>query len=369
MRLTINTGEFKEMVAKATKGASIDNNILLTQLMGIELKNNRLTLVTTDTSNYLYVHKDKVAGDDFYAVVPVQRFSKLISKLTCENVSLAVELDGNGEPDKLLVHGNGKYVLELPYDEDGELIEFPDPVDERKDLDNWSTSEILLPTVRMLLTTAKASLLQAKDKTIPYTGYYIGDRAVTTNSFKICGIDVQMFDEPKLLSAETVNLLDVVTEENIKVSYNDEYIMFVTDSVTIFGRLKEGIEDFDIASISALLDEPFPSACKVDKSALLQMLDRLALFVGAQDKNGVYLTFTKEGLNVSSKQNVGDELIPYIESQDFNDYTCCVDITMFTTQVKANTAAVIGILYGKDSTIKLVDGNIKQIVALADDDR
>ena len=277
-------------------------------------------------------------------------------------------MSDKGELDKLEIKGNGKYVLELPYDVDGELVEFPDPIAE-DDSEAWNTTTLKLSTAQLILTTAKASLLNSNDLSIPYTGYYLSDKIVTTDSYKICGINIPVFDEPKLLSADTMALLDVFTNEDIEVKYNEDTVIFSTPNVAVYGKFMDSIDEFQIEPVSALLDEPFASSCKIDKSKLLQMLDRLSLFVNVDDKNGVYLTFTKDGLSVSNKHDNGSELIPYIESKEFTDYTCCVDISMLTSQVKANKAAAIEIFYGKDNTIKLVDGNVKQVIALSDDDR
>jgi peroxiredoxin family protein len=99
------------------------------------------------------------------------------------------------------------------------------------------------------------------------------------------------------------------------------------------------------------------------------MLDRLSLFVDVFDKNSVYLTFTNEGLMVSSKQDSGSEIIPYKESNNFKSYTCCLDIDLFKTQVKAYQDDIIEMFYGKENSIKMTNGNTIQIVALAEDDR
>lgn len=380
--LKLNTEEFKDMVAKATKGASGNSNLYLTQLMAIDLEDNVFTLITTDTNNYLYVRKDRVAGDDFYAVVPVDRFSKLISKITCDEIRLEVSMSDSGDADKLVVKGNGSYVIELPHDIDGELVEFPDPLNEIDlDSDDWKKNETQLSTVHLMLATAKPALSSSKDSTNPYTGYYVGDKIVATDTFKICGIDVKVLDEPSLLTREMVDLLDVMSEEDIKVAYNDDHVIFHTDTCTVYGNKKEGsiAEEFDpndddpgskyqVGAISGILDEPFPSSCVVDKSALLQMLDRISLFVGVNDKHGVCMTFTKDGLNVSSKQHSGDEIIPYIESVDFSDFTCSTDINMLISQVKASRSPSIKICYGKERTIKFSDDPITQIVALETED-
>lgn len=355
------------MVAKAVKGAGMNNDLFITQLMSISLRDNMLTLETTDNNNYLYVRLDKVAGEDFNVVVPADKFAKLIAKLTCENVTLEIPTAKAGELDKLVIKGNGKYVIELPYDEEGELIEFSDPVSETTD-DFWSTAELQLSTVRHILSTAKAALLVGKDD-MCYSDYYVGNRIVATDTYKICGIDIKIFDEPKLISPQLMDLLDVMTAENIDVRYKDDVVIFETGDVIVYGSVDEGIDEYQIDAINGLLDEQFPSSCKIDKIALTQMLDRLSLFVDVLDKNSVYLTFTNEGMLVSSKQDSGSEIIPYKESKNFKDYTCCLDIDIFKTQVKAYQNDVIEMFYGKENSIKLVLGNTKQIIALADDDR
>ena len=72
---------------------------------------------------------------------------------------------------------------------------------------------------------------------------------------------------------------------------------------------------------------------------------------------------------ISSKQDSGSEVIPYNESSNFKPYTCCLDIDLFKTQVKAYQDDMIELFYGKDNSIKMVNGNTVQIVALAEDDR
>lgn len=363
MKLSINTAVFQNMVAKATKGAVMNKDLFITQLMAIQLKDNRLTLITTDNSNYLYV-SEQLSGEDFYVVVQVDKFSKLISKLTCDTVELEL-ISKKGDLDKLVITGNGRHVLELPYDEDGELIEFPDPVANDSG-DSWSKVDTKLSTIKMILSTAKPALSANADTC--YSGYYMGDCIVATNTYKICGIDIKMFDSPKLLPPQLVDLLDVMTEEDITVKYNEDSLIFSTGSVVVYGKIMSGIEDFKIEAIQALLDEPFPSSCKIDKSLLLQILDRASLFVDTYDKNGIYLTFTKEGLMISNKKDKGEEIIPYKESSDFKAYTCCLDIDLFKTQVKAYPSELLEILYGKQS-LKFVVGNVKQFVALSIDDR
>ena len=367
MKLKLKTELLQNMTAKAIKGASNNTGLYITQPIGISLSDHKLTMTTTDGSNYLYVSEDRVVGEDFSVVVPVDKFAKLISKLTCEDVQLELTEPKKGKAATIVIHGNGKYVIELPYDEDGQLVEFPNPLSEADDA-TWDTTELKLSLVKLILGTAKASLLVGVDDSC-YSSYYCGEKIVATDSFKICGIDVATFDDPKLISPDTMDLLDLMTGETIEVRYNSDTVIFTDANILVYSKSAEGIEEYKIDDISSLLDENFASYCQIDKSLLMQTIDRLSLFVDMFDKNGVYLTFTKDGLSVDNKQANGSELIPYKKSSKFKAFTCCVDIELFRSQVKSTPSELITLYYGKESSIKFVDGNVVQILSLANDDR
>ena len=91
--MKIKTNLLQEIVAKSIKGASMNKMIPITSLMGIELKNNILTLMTTDGSNHLRV-SEKIENDDinvtedFYTIINADTFSKLVGKTTKEFIEI-----------------------------------------------------------------------------------------------------------------------------------------------------------------------------------------------------------------------------------------------------------------------------------------
>lgn len=359
MQIKLNTLKLKEMVSKAVKGASLNKMIPLTELMSIKAVDNTLILVTTDATNYLYIKDENLECEDFEVVVKVDVFSKLISKMTCETVTLDID------SDKLTVIGNGKYSIELPLDENGALIKYPDPLAEFDTSPELPCTEINLSTIKLILSTNRAALATTLE--VPcYTGYYIGDKIVTTDTYKICATKIPIFENPVLLNPEMMNLLDVMTAEKVKCTWQDNKIVFTTPDCVVYGTVLAGIEDFAIDAISQLVDESFDSCCKVSKNELLNVLDRLSLFVDDYDRNEITLTFTENGIMCMNKQESGTELIKYLDSQNFKDYTCTVDIVMLMSQVKAQQADSVEIWYGKPNAVKMVDGNVVQIVALSE---
>lgn len=361
MKLTLNTDKLKDMVSRAIKGAGNNKLIPITSLMAIELKDSVLTLITTDATNYLYIKEDKVVGDDFYVVIDANQFYKLVSKMTCDKVTLSV----NEGIWSFNIKGNGNYKMELPLDENGEPIKYPDPYSKLtlvRDLGIVNRT-----TVQVILETIKPSLALTIENPC-YTGYYVGDSVVATDSSKIANLSIKLLDEPTLISSEMMDLLSVMKAEKIKVDKCNDIIIFTTSDCVVMGNVLDGIEDFAIDAITDLVDTEYNSFCKVPKNTLLQLLDRLSLFVGPYDNNIIHLTFTNSGLQVSSVATNGVEIINYAASENFRDFTCSIDINMFITEIKAIQSDMIELYYGDDNAIKLVDGNITIIVALAEDE-
>lgn len=359
MKLTLPTQKFQEMVNKAVKGASNNKMIPITGLMAIELKDGVLTLTTTDATNTLTIIAKDITGEDFYAVVQTDLFSKLVAKTSTEKITLTLK------ETNLEVKGNGTYNIELPLDEEGQPIRFRgynfDTTGEKVTMN--------LSTVKALLTSNKAAIAETME--VPcLTGYYCyPDGVLTTDTFKVCGTAIKVFDRPVLLPAELMNLLALIDQEKIEVHSNGGKLLFVTDNVVIHGVELEGAEDYPVDAIVAFLDTEFTSVCQLSKNALLSVLDRLSLFVTQYDKNGVYLTFTKEGVIISSKKSNGTELLKYTESKNFKPFTCCADIELLKSQINAQDGDTVELWYGHEKATKMTFGKITQILALLEDDR
>lgn len=359
MKLTINTIKFQELLTKSIKGASNNKLIPLTSLMAIELKDEVLSLTTTDATNYLVVKESGIKGDYFYVVVEVETFSKLISRMTSDLITL--ELTDN----YLNVTGNGTYKIELTLDEDGNLIKYPEPISAMDK--NNVIGKIKQTTIKRILSSIKPALLTTMEMPC-YTCYYVGDCVIGTDTYKISSLKEHIFDTPRLLSADLFNLLDVITDDEITVYADGNKLLFASPKCSVYGLETPGIENFCIDAINELIVKPFNSRCKLPRNAITQLLDRISLFVGAYDKGEITLTFTKEGLIVSSKMSTGTELIKYVESNNFVDFICKIDVIMLMSQIKAQASDIIEVYYGDDSAIKIVDGSVTSVVALLADD-
>lgn len=357
--LKVKTKTLQEMTQKAMKGASNNKILPLTSMLAIELKNNVLTLTTTDFSNYLEIKQDKVEGQDFYVVVQADIFSKLIGKLTTEDVTLTVDTN------VMTVKSNGQYKIELPIDEDGSLVQFPD----YRNVPQTPAYSIKLATLKSILATNRASV--AQDLTVPaLTGYYVDRNGVlTSDSFVACHNKITTLTSSFMLPFQVVELFNVLSAEDVSLFVGTTDVVVDTPDATIYGKLLLEKDNFPVDAINSYLGTSFASSCKLPKDALLSILDRLSLFVGTYDKNEVYLTFTLDGIIVESKKGTGHELIKYQESQNFAPFTCCIDIEILKAQIQAQQTDVIELFYGNETAVKMTSGAVVQIVSLSEDDR
>lgn len=358
MKLTLQTQKLQEMLSKAIKGASNNRMIPITGLVAIHLKDEVLTLITTDASNTLKVVEKGIKGDDFYAAIQVDLFSKLVAKTTAENIVLTLQ-EGSLE-----VKGNGSYRIELPLDEDGKLIQFPDP---KFDYDATKSS-LKLSDVKSVLIANKAALALTMENPC-LTGYYFDDKAITTDTFKVCINAVKLFNEKALLPAELVELLSLCDEETIQVQRSNGKVLFTTKTISILGHELPDIQNYPAAAIESYLDTEFQSYCDISKAEIMSVLDRLSLFVTVYDKNGIYLTFSEDALIISSKKSNSTESVKCLNKGNFQPFTLCADIELLMSQLSAQPEDAIKLWYGNPTVIKMTSEKLTQIVALLEDDR
>lgn len=358
MKLKLKTAKLQEMVSKAIKGASNNKMIPLTSLMEIELVDGVLTIRTTDANTTLSIVATGIEGERFHTVVPSDVFSKLVAKTTTETISLSMDEAG------LEVKGNGRYNIELPMDDSGKLVKFQ----QVKMPDEVTETTISTALIKTILTANKAAIAQTMEQ--PYlTGYYVGDKVITTDSFKVCSNNEKVLGTPQLLPQEMVDLLALISAPTINVTTGGSKICFATSDVVIKGTVMQDIELYPVDAIEAYLLTEFKSRCHLPKLALIDVLERLSLFVSIYDKNGVYVTFMDKCVELSSKRSNGVEVINYQQSENPMPYTCCIDIELFKSQIAAQETEVVELWFGHERAIKMVSGKITQIVSLLEDDR
>ena len=359
--MRIKTEILKEMISKAVKGAGMNKMLPITNLIGIQFKEDSignagtLTLMTKDGYNDLLISNEVEGKGDFYTIVNVETFSKLIGKTTKEFIEL------ENEDNYLKVKGNGEYKLQLPINEEGEIVKFP-----KKDLSifNQNSEEIPIQKIKSALNSGKVCV--AKTMEFPcITGYYISDKLLTTNRQMVCFVDERMVDNNILLSESTSELLQLFEDEVVKLSRNDKNeLLFSSNNIKLIAKELEDKEQYPVQLIENLLNTKYDFCIKVNKQELLNVLDRMSLFITEYDEGGIYLNISENGLQIRSQQSDATEIISITSNEIGNDFECLVDIEMIKSQVQTMASDAVEIYYGQKSSIKLKEGNTTMVLSL-----
>lgn len=361
--MKIKTTILQEMVAKAIKGASDNKMIPITSLIGIQVTNDTITLMTTDGSNHLRVSQkietDPMTGpSNFYTIVNADTFAKLVSKTTTEFITL------ENKENCLEIKANGNYKLEIPINEDGEIIQFPTFI-----LNSETSIELSIEKLKNILTTAKVSIAKTMD--IPcLTGYYIADKVVTTDREMMCCINDKIIDKPILVSSEVAELLQLLSGTTVLLKQEDNKLLFETPTITIYGKQLEGLEMYPVKAVEGLTNLTYSACVSVKKQDLLDVLDRMSIFVGDYDKNGIYLSFIEDGLQLRSQKSNATEVIAVDRdaNKDFVPFSCLISIEMLKSQIQINSSDLVKLYYGQERSIQIVDGNTTMIICLLSPD-
>ena len=361
--MKVKTQVLQEMLTKAVKGSVPNKMLPLTSLIGVKSAGNKFELITTDGSNYLYVIGEQEDSDTLDISVDIEKFSKLVAKFSTEFTELEVD-DG-----VLKISGNGQYKIGLPLDEDNGVVKYTDPVSKLE----FKYPPIVVSTedIKSVLQFNKPALAVSSDESNCYTNYYTsGDSVVSTDSFKLCGNKVSLgANTPLLISASTMELLNNISDETCNMRIVNNTVCFFSSDITVYSVSPDGVEKYSntVNKIQKIIDTDLTSNCRVSKNSLISLLERISLFVGPYDKNIVSLQFGTTGLVVSSKDESAIDELEYKEAQNVQPFDCLLDISMLLSLIKSQTSDYLNIYFGESSSrvIKLVDGDVSQVLALA----
>lgn len=357
--MKIKTELFQELLGKVIKGASNNKLVPMTSFIELKVENDKLIMTTTDATNYVQVIVDDIEAEPMQAVVNAELFYKLITKITSNTVDIELA------EDSLVVKGNGEYKLEIQLDEMGKPVKFPDKFTDTMAEATNKAFKITKATIDSILTSNKSCVATTLE--VPcYTGYYIGEDIITSDTYKVCALDKNIAAEPMLVSPQAMELLGIMDSETVDAYIYGDVVIYVTPNIRIFTMTLPGIEDFDIESISGLLDTDYPSECKISKQALLNVLDRILLFVGIYDNNTVDIQFKNKELIISSKESTGIEKIPYEAVDEHKDFEGVIDAASWATAIKSLPTDIIELQYGNDTSVKMISDDITQIIALSE---
>lgn len=363
MKLQVKTAALQELLSKVKKGVGGNKLIAITTMIRLKLEGKTLTAYSTDATNFLKVSIGVSAEGEFDQVLNADSFISLLAKFTCENTEIECK------ENYVEVRGNGIYKMQIPVDENGNYIKWP----EYGFQSDSEPIKVEISKIKRVLATNSKALARTMEEPC-LTGYFFSDKVITSDSYVVVVNDLNVFGGKKLLMTESYLRLMVASEaEALTFQEEGGVLLSKCDGFELFGRVlggasgKDYLGQFPEEPINRYIQEDFGAECKVSKSGLLEALARIQLFVGPYDKNKVTLTFSKTGIQIQNKAESGSELVKYAGVKEFKPFTCGIDVEILKTQVSAQNVEDVTLYYGHETAIKFTDGNMTQVVSLLED--
>ena len=365
MELKIKTARMKEEVANAFKGSGKISNLRITEAIGIEAKEGNVIFTTTDNATNLTVRiLDAVDKNiEFYACTDSETLAKLVSKTDSEYITLTLK------EGYLQFEGNGVYNLPLILEpEDGSLCRISQiPVSKNNEF------VITKKDADKLLQYNKFSV--SKTISVPFLmGYCLKNGKGYTYNSESSTATISTLDIDKEISAlvpqTIINLLSNIKDEKFKMYVDENKISFESSNIRIDGTLMEDMEKFPVDQLESTFDieNIFTNSVKVNKTELINTLDRIGLFVESDDSGSIGLSFTNEGLLITNKKSSGVEKIDYSDKNLNGVITKQVDIKDLRGALGTITGEVVLIRFGEAIGLEIEENGAGHIVAQMDDE-
>ena len=356
---TIKTATLQTMVNKVIRGASNSQFSAITSLINVVLENNVLSMTTTDSDNYLTISEQVTSAETLNFTVGVDMFSKLVTKTSTENITIKIT------DDMISFTGNGTYKIPIQLDVDGSPIKYP-----THEINNpEETGTIKTSVIKNIILHNKPSLALTLEA--PYlVGYLCNvDNVISADTFNICVNKVKTFNKCVLVRPIVFELLSMSSEEDISYKMYQNTVLFETPTMKLFAVLMDGVDDYPVDAIMSYCETEYPSSCVLPKTAILNVIDRLSLFIRDDEQNGLYMTFTDKGVKLEAMNTSAVESVSYQGSTNFKDYSCCIGVESFKKQLSARVGESVNVYYGDDSTVTIKEDTVTQIISLLDDPR
>lgn len=356
--IKIKTSLFKEAITKAYKGSGRIDSLMLTSIMGIEVKNGSIILTTTDNTNFLTVKINDVVEDKnatLYISLDSELITKLVSKTDSDYIVLKVE------NDSLTFVGNGAYNIPLIIDpEEGTFVRIPQIIFNK---DASHKLKINVEDIKKIIQYNKSSV--SKDlKNGVYVNYCIDNSKVYTyNESTACITKTGITSEKMLLSQSLVGLLSIVDEKEINVTIDNNKVSFETETISVAGTLAEGSSEYASESFDELMEtKNTKEYVRINKASLLSTLDRISLFIGISDEGSVEFTISPEGLFVKNKSGSVCEKIAYLGKELSESCVLLVDVNDIKNVLSSLTQEDLVINYNINVGLYIEENGALQIV-------
>lgn len=354
-KITVETKVLQALVNAAIRGASRDKSEALTNLFDVFVKDGRMSITTTDLTNYLTVYGDAESGADEHFCVQIDKFSKLALKTSTDKVKIDVK------EDHIAFTGNGTYKIPFMVDVDGTVVRLY-----RTKVDNpTANGEVNTSVIRDVVARNKLSLSVDTSAKVYLTGYLCTDDCVmTSDSVNLCKTDVQIIPERAIIPSNVLDILSTSKSDKITYNIGENCAEFVGKDMKVYCAFINGIDEYPEQICRNLMALEIGSKCTLPRTAILNTLNRLELFIDARQLNCVRVTFMKDGVSVATISGDAIEKIEYQGSENFKEFTCLVDVSHFKSILASYDVESLDVEYGNEQVLRIGNNLTTHVIAL-----
>lgn len=364
--MKIKTSVFRDMLNKAVKICTFDKMLPLTSLIEIEFDEKGISMKTTDNVTTMIIRENVEGLTPARVVVDAAIITALVNKITTEDIELTIS------NASLTITGNGVYNLEIRVDESGEIVKLPAI---NQELANQATKDFDFQGIAERLNICSSAIATGEDAK-ELGNYYMGEMITATDQLKVSSVSniESMKSDELFIREEFGRHLIGLGFAKAKYIVSNETLIIVGEnfvlSTTMMLDEKEQFVSRTLQGVKQFLAFVYNNRVKIKKSVIMDLLDRVSLFVSEYDGKTINCTFLKDNIKVTNRKGTCDEVIPYEEKildDSFIEFSSLLNIEWLKSLLSVLPSEVIEFQFGNNEVaIRIVDGDISQIISLSD---
>ena len=361
--IKLKTEILRDMLNKAVKVCSFNKMLPLTGLVEIETGSAGLALKTTDGITTMVITERIEGLEPSRVTVDANIITALINKITTEDIELIIS------DSALTITGNGVYNLEIRVDESGEIVKLPAI---NQELANSANKEFDFKGIVERLNICKSAIAGGEDGG-ELKNYYLKNIIAATDQLKVSAVSniPSMVDEELFISSDLGRI--IMELGFIKANYarsNENLVIvgenFILSSVMLMDELDK-FKQKTLDGIQGLIGLEYNNKVSVKKGDLINLLDRLAIFVSEYDAKSIDLIFLPEHIKATNQKKTCDEIIGYESAKLDNliEFQSILNIEHLKQLLDVLPNDTIEFQFDSSiPSIKIVDGDIIQFLGI-----
>jgi len=293
----IGTLVFADILRRVHRGVGSGKILPISEYFYLSLTPDGLMVQATNGVVFITYRNPEITGSMGSCVVEADTLTKIVQRTDTPQIRLRLfQEEAN---NYLEVKGNGTYKIPILSSDSYPKYE--------KTFDT-SAVPLHLPSLQRMLLEHRACV--SKDLLLGiYAGYRFGTNYILTSDLVriCCSTGIFETSPEALVPPRVVSLLLEVTGETVWYRCSEQSVLFETDHFEIYGAQLSGAQDYQ--NFQDELSADVKGAVVLRTSSFLSALSRMELFTSEMDRNSLTLTFTANGLELSTP--LGTETLPY----------------------------------------------------------